>query len=273
MSELKAVILIDNIPKDALCGEWGLSIYIEYHDAKFLLDTGASGNFLRNAEQMGIHIDEVDYGILSHAHYDHSNGIPDFFRINPNAKFYLRKTAAENCFSKHFLIKAYIGIQKGTLQKYTERIVYADGKYPLCEGVWLLPHTTEGLENTGTKAKLYRKENHRFTADDFSHEQSLVFETSKGLIILNSCSHGGADNIITEVSHAFPQQKIYAMIGGFHLFRSSAAEVQAFAKRVQNTGIEKVMTGHCTGQKAFDEMKEILGASLFQLYTGFTFEI
>lgn len=53
-------------------------------------------------------------------------------------------------------------------------------------------------------------------ADDFSHEQSLVLDTKEGLVIFNSCSHGGADVIIREAEAAFPGKQIYGLIGGFH---------------------------------------------------------
>ena len=58
-----AKILIDNITKNDLICEWGLSFYIEYNGHKILLDTGASGNFAENAKQMGIHFPADDWDI------------------------------------------------------------------------------------------------------------------------------------------------------------------------------------------------------------------
>ena len=84
----------------------------------------------------------------------------------------------------------------------------------------LLAHRTPGLASTGKKAGMYVKKNGRWKLDDFSHEQSLVFDTKEGLVIFNSCSHGGADVIIREAEAAFPGKQIYGLIGGFHLFRS-----------------------------------------------------
>ena len=74
---MKATVLVDNISHDNIIGEWGLSIFIEYQDKKILLDTGASGLFLRNAEKLGIDMKAVDFGVLSHAHYDHAHGRHD----------------------------------------------------------------------------------------------------------------------------------------------------------------------------------------------------
>ena len=39
-----------------------------------------------NAKKMGIALEDVECGVLSHAHYDHADGMPTFFEINENAK-------------------------------------------------------------------------------------------------------------------------------------------------------------------------------------------
>ena len=72
---MRATVLVDNLEHNGLKGEWGLSIYIEYRDKKILLDTGASGLFAENAQKTGVSLEKVDYGVLTHAHYDHSDGI------------------------------------------------------------------------------------------------------------------------------------------------------------------------------------------------------
>lgn len=270
---MKIRILIDNISKNELEKEWGLCIHIEYNGKNFMLDTGSSPKFARNAETLGIDISEVDFGILSHAHYDHSNGMPEFFKLNGKAPFILRETAGETCYHHFAFINKYIGIKKGCLKKYADRIIFVSGKYMVAEGVYLLPHSTPGLEETGRRAKLYIKEKGKIVPDSFKHEQSLIFETGKGLVIFNSCSHGGADNIIKETSAAFPGQKIYGITGGFHLFCLNDETIYAFAERLAKTGIEHIITGHCTGQHAYEILHEKLGNKVQQMYSGMEIEI
>lgn len=271
---MRARILVDNITKNEWKAEWGLSVYIEYEGHKILLDTGTTGVFAENADSMGIDLSEVEFGVLSHAHYDHADGMEEFFKRNQKADFYLRAGSGENCYGKkNFLFKKYIGIRPGYLEKYAKRIVYADGDYEVVPGVVLLPHKTPGLEAVGKRAGMYVKENGRFRPDSFAHEQSLVFDTKKGLVIFNSCSHGGADTIIKETERTYPGKKIYALIGGFHLFRSSDEEVIALAGRIRETGIEKIYTGHCTGKRAMELLKAELNGAANQLYTGLVIEI
>ena len=179
---MKAKVLVDNITKNQWKAEWGLSIYIEYNGHRILLDTGTTEAFAENADQMGVRLEDVEFGVLSHAHYDHSDGLGEFFKRNPTAKFYLQKSAEENCYSrKNFLFKKYIGIRRGYLETYKDRIVYADGDLEVIPGVTLLAHRTPGLSGVGKKAGMYVRKNGRWRPDDFSHEQSLVLDTKEGL--------------------------------------------------------------------------------------------
>ena len=265
---LRAIVLSDNLKYDGLDAEWGLSIYLEYGEKNILLDAGASGMFADNAAKLGISLADVDYAVLSHAHYDHANGMERFFSENTEAKFYLRSGAEENCYKKGRIFKKYIGLPKRITKDYADRIEYVSGDYRLTDGVYLIPHKTPGLDKIGAKEKMYRKMQGGWITDDFSHEQSLVIETEKGLVIFNSCSHGGAANIIKEVSQTFPQKKVYGIVGGFHLFNKTEKEIRNFAAEVKDTGIEYVCTGHCTGARAYDILQEELRESLHQLHVG-----
>lgn len=269
---MRATVIVDNIENDGIKGEWGLCIYIEYNGKKILLDTGASGLFVENADKLGLSLKEVDYAVLSHAHYDHSDGMKDFFQINKKAKCYLREECQGNCYAKKWIFRKYIGIEKGILEKYQHRLIYVSGDYPLTDGVSLIPHKTPGLSEVGRREKMYRKDGKKWHPDDFSHEQSLVFDTPKGIVIFNSCSHGGADNIIREVMESFPEKKALALVGGFHLSNKSEAFVRNLAKGIKETGIMFVYTGHCTGKRAYEILREELGNRAVQLMTGLVME-
>ena len=270
---MKFTILIDNLPHDELMGEWGLAVYMEHGGKKILLDAGASDGFAKNAELLGIDLKGIDFAALSHAHFDHSDGMDAFFAINKKAKLHLRSCCRENCYSEKENGPEYIGIRKGFLQEHSSRLSYVDGDFLLMPGIWLIPHKTPELDKIGKKIRMFTEENGQFLVENFAHEQSLVVETSHGLVIFNSCSHGGADNIIREVEQTFPGKKIYALVGGLHLFRSSAEEVAAFAQRVKETGIECLVTGHCTGEAAMEILKDHLGNRVVQMYSGLTIEI
>ncbi len=270
---MKIKILTDNKAKDNLKGEWGLSLYIEYGGKKILLDTGASPLFAENAKKCGIDLSKVDLAFLSHAHYDHSNGFSKFFGINKTAPLYLSSNCKENCYGRRWIFSKYIGIKKGYANTYRDRLVYTDGLTEVEKDIFLLPHGEGDFSCFGKKNGLFQKNAGKWSYDCFDHEQSLVIKTDKGLVIFNSCCHTGADNIIKEVAEAFPGEKIFALIGGFHLYKSSDEDVVSLAKRIEQTGIERIYTGHCTGDKAFGILKTHLGKKAHELYAGMEIEI
>lgn len=268
----KLTVIVDNIPKGDIAGEWGLSILAEYGDKKILADVGASELFATNLLQLGFDVKDVDYATLSHAHYDHSNGMRRFFTENEKANFYLRKGTGENCYFKKLFVKKYIGIPRNILTDYPDRIVFADGDYKLCEGAYLIPHKTPNLEKIGKREMMYQLTESGWRPDNFSHEQSLVLDTDKGLVIINCCSHGGAVNIINEVIETFPDKQVYGLIGGMHLFNKKESEIRALSKKIKETGIQYVCTGHCTKERAFGIMKQELGDIVEQLHVGLVME-
>ena len=270
---MKIKILTDNKAKDGLKGEWGLSLYIEHKDKKLLLDTGASPLFAKNAEKCGVDLSQVDLAFLSHAHYDHSNGFGEFFRINKKAPLYLSDSCKENCYGKRWIFSKYIGIKKGYISTFKDRLVYIKGLTQISSDIFLLPHGDGDFSCYGRKNGLFQKNNKKWSYDCFDHEQSLVIKTDKGLVIFNSCCHTGADNIINEAAEAFPGEKILALIGGFHLYKSGDEDVLKLAKRIEQTGIELIYTGHCTGDKAFAILKNHLGDKAQELYAGMEINI
>lgn len=268
---MRITVLTDNISRGALQAEWGLSLYIEYEGHRILLDAGTTGIFAGNAKMLGIDLEKIEFAVLSHAHYDHADGLERFFQENRQAKCYIRSCCGEDCYDR--IKDKYIGIKKGMLKAYADRFAGIEGDHELLPGVMLLSHKTEGLAKLGEKAGMYRFQDGVWKADDFSHEQSLVFETKKGLVICNSCCHGGGDRIIEEVQQTYSDKKVYALVGGLHLFKSSEEDILAMAENIRKTGMEKLYTGHCTGERAMELLKRELGDMAEQIYTGMEIEI
>lgn len=215
----------------------------------------------------------MDYAVLSHAHYDHANGMEPFFHNNEKAQFYVRKGAEDNCYSKYGIVRKYIGMPRGITEKFARRIVFTEGCVPLCEGAYLLPHAAEDLTALGRREHMYRRQGRRWVPDDFSHEQSLVLETARGLMIFNCCSHGGVIRTIREVQEAFPKKPVIGYAGGFHLFNKSSWEVRELAQQIRAWGLSGIWTGHCTGQKAFEILREELGDTVQQIAAGTVIEV
>ena len=271
---MKLVFLSDNNGTDELAGEWGLSVWIEFEGHKILLDAGGSDLFLTNARKLGVPVEEAQFCVLSHAHWDHGDGLEAFLSANAKSSIYLQKC----CAPVNYMLEEdgswrYDGVKESLFRLHEDRLVRVAGDHQLAEHVWLIPHKLSGREEIGRRERMYIRAGEKYLPDDFSHEQSLVFETEKGLVIMNSCSHAGAASIIEEVSAAFPGQKVYAMLGGFHLYNKSEEEVRIFAQKLKNAGAQRIFTGHCTGDAAYAILEETLGEKLQRFRVGLTVEL
>ena len=270
-------VLVENTSMNGFTGEHGLSFYVEHASKKFLIDTGASGLYSENAKKLNVNLADVDVAFLSHAHYDHSGGYDEFFLQNNSAKVYLQSAAKiKQYFKVAGPIKKYIGIPKGILEKYADRFEYVDGYKDLGDGVYILPHTTKDLYKRGEHAKMYGLVDGQLVVDDFSHEQTVVFKEENKLFCFNSCSHGGVENIIEEIKSVFPNDKIEAFFGGFHMMGTLGVETCSFKEEevkevgriIKESSDAVFYSGHCSGKPASIWLKEVLGDRFVAMHSG-----
>ena len=279
---MKIKVLVENSAGDGLRSEHGLCLYIEYKEKRYLVDCGASDLFASNAEAMGVDLGDIDMAFLSHAHYDHSGGYARFFEINKKAKVYLQKASMNRQYFKIAgPVKKYIGIPEGMLDQYKDRFEYVDGAAKIDEGIYIIPHSSDGILERAKHTHMCVMINDKIQYDDFKHEQTVVFEEEDGLVCFNSCSHAGVDIVIEEIKAAFPGKKIKAYIGGFHMMGvmgpSSCSykkeEVQDIARKLMDNTDACFYSGHCTGTTAYEWLKEVLGDRLVGFQTGKIFDI
>lgn len=274
--------LMENTEADGLCAEHGLCLYVEYNNKVYLIDSGASGLFTENAKKMAVDLDKVDMAFLSHAHYDHSGGYAEFFEQNKHAKVYLQSASKNRYYYKIAgPIKKYIGIPEGMLEKYKDRFEYVDGAAKIDEGIYIVPHSSDGIIERAKHTHMCVVVDGKVQFDDFSHEQTVVLEEEDGLVCFNSCSHSGVEIVIDEVKRAFPDKKIKAYVGGFHMMGITGVsscsykkeEVLEVANKLINSSKATFYSGHCTGLVAYKWLEEVLGDRLVALNTGKVFEI
>ncbi|NBI68540.1 MBL fold metallo-hydrolase [Pseudoflavonifractor sp. 60] len=276
---MKVTVLMENTAPEGcgLTAEAGLSLYIEYAGRKLLLDAGSSGKFAGNAQALGVDLGEVELAVLSHGHFDHADGLRQFFQLNSRAPAYMGRGAGGPYYSfKNQHDYYFIGIRRDIWREYRDRFVETEGLYALGEGVWLAPDTVHDPEFTGRAADLlFKRGEDDLIPDDFRHERSLVLEEERGLALFNSCSHSGIVNIVRGVQEQFPGRNIFAVVGGFHMFGKGEHEmncspeyVRRVAAALKELGVEQVHTGHCTGPAALALLQETFGPGLRPLTTG-----
>ena len=251
----------------------GLSIYIETQKRKILFDLCQDDVIFTNAEILGVDLKEVDTVVISHGHSDHGGALKEFLAVNDKAKIYIRKEAFDPYYVDNEGEKKYIGLDTELMGN--ERIVYTGEAGRIDDELFVFSNIKASLD-TKTRSMLLKKTPDGFVQDDFGHEQNLLLTADGKVVLFTGCAHSGIGGIMPAALRY--QQRIEAVFGGFHLYNPNNKEtepeelVRGLAEEL--AAYDTVFyTCHCTGQKAYDLMREIMGEKLRYLSTGTTVEL
>ena len=174
---------------------------------KILLDTGASDVFIRNAEQLGIDLGDVDYVFISHGHSDHAGGLRYFLQHNQKAQVIVSPDAMSGKFFS----------KRGNLHSITtewpeideDRLVLTDQTCEILEDLHVIAHIPQTHPMPKGNQNLYvQNANGDYIHDDFRHELALYVDG----LLFTGCAHSGLENILA----ACPWP-VHTVVGGFHL--------------------------------------------------------
>ncbi len=283
--ELQITTLIENMPdkEEDLACEHGLSLYIEFDGKKILFDTGQTGAFLDNARKLDKPVENVDYIIISHGHYDHSGGVP---RLAEKLS-----EAGGKCIPMYigaeFFQKKYKHLSDGSYRyngnPFEEALLQTEkiGLHKIEENITLLEENILLFKNF-TRVTEFEKRNEKFVVenkdmekdegadflpDDFADELALGLRTSKGLVLVVGCSHVGVVNIIRNVMER-TGEKIYCVLGGTHLIEADEERLTRTTEALLDCGISQIAVSHCTGEAGMEYVAEAFGDRFMVNNTG-----
>ncbi|MFA9379212.1 MAG: MBL fold metallo-hydrolase [Lachnotalea sp.] len=264
--ELRITTLIENNPDDMdqLLYEHGLSLYIETDGKNILFDTGASGDFIKNAKSLSKNLDKLDYCMISHGHYDHSGGFEKFISevdqfppLIVGDEFFQPKykmvDAHEYKFNGNSFDEEFIAKKRISLRKVKEDMIY------LTDHIIIFHHFSKYTDYEERNSRFYIKENVEYIPDNFDDEISLGIITEKGLVVIVGCSHVGIVNILETISKKV-HIPIYAVIGGTHLVEADEVRIKKTINAFKKLKIQLFIVSHCTGEEGIlligEELKE-----------------
>lgn len=241
--------------------EHGLSVLLQTEKHNILLDTGASGIFVRNAERMGIDLSSVDYVFISHGHSDHAGGLRYFLELNQRAKVIVSSAAISGqFFSKRAHLHSITAVWPFIPE---ERLLMVDETCEIADGVHVIAHIPQvHPKPKGNQNLFVETDDGLLVPDDFRHELALYTDG----LLFTGCAHSGLENILA----ACPWP-VRCVLGGFHLLDGfeSDEELTALARRLEdkypNTHF---YTSHCTGNHAFEVLKHLLEDHLHSFNCG-----
>ncbi len=270
---MKIYTLIEDHQLDPNFGaEHGVSFYIETNKHKVLFDVGQSSLFLSNARRFNIDLSLVDVLIISHGHYDHGGGLEDFIRVNKHATIYLQESAFETFYSMRKENEyTYIG-----LSQYIDknRFTFIKGDLLIDEELRIINKIEHDFDFPKSNQTMFKQVKEEMIQDNFEHEHSLIVTENNHQVLFAGCAHKGILNIIDQAEKLVKPKCITEVFGGFHLqsrfekYEESISHIQDMAKIMLDKNILVYYSGHCTGDRAFDIMKNVLKERLQHFHPG-----
>jgi 7,8-dihydropterin-6-yl-methyl-4-(beta-D-ribofuranosyl)aminobenzene 5'-phosphate synthase len=239
-----------------------LKLNLDFGRMNLLLDTGASSDvMLHNADALNLDLNDLDLICLSHGHYDHTGGLmgvlkcinrripvlahPEIFapklKIQPFLKYIgppFCRAEAEAAGAILIESRSQVKLAPGVM---TTGEIARNETFERAEGFWTI---RDGC----------------YCQDTILDDQALtIFLPDKGLVVITGCAHAGIINTIRHAQKITGVERLYALIGGFHLMGADEKRIQATAEALLQLDPAIVRPGHCTGQKAVCRLQMVLG--------------
>jgi len=255
---MKFYILVEDTGKNGFESEHGLSVYFEKDKKKFLLDVGQSSLFLKNAAKLNLNLNEVDYLVFSHGHYDHTGGLYHF-QISKK----LEIIAHPHCIFPRYDGNRYIG-------------------FPKFKDDWIILLKEKPTQITKNAHFLGQVPGERkcslgeYIKDDVRHKDFLLDDSALAitdkdkLTIVSGCAHSGIVNIVKYAKELFEAKEI-TVIGGFHMLNYSDEEIDDTIGELKKHNVTVIFPGHCTGKKAIERLLASFKGE--RLYSGKIIEV
>jgi len=231
---MRFTVVCDNNPfAEGLRTSWGFSCLVECKKSTTLFDTGSNYDVLsHNMSRLGIDPKTINAVVLSHAHSDHTGGLPGFLRSNPRVEVYVPASLPSGT--------------KDLIRNSGAHLIEASGARSIYDDVY----------TTGEMGKEIK-------------EQALVVQSEAGLVVITGCAHPGVVDIV-RVARDLGSGEVALVMGGFHLGNKSSEEIDMVISEFKAMGVSHVGPCHCTGQRAMAAFLNAYGGAFFKTGVGKT---
>ncbi len=276
------ITILSTMLADQGVGEWGFAALVEADGRRLLFDTGyRPETVLQNARELGLDLSTVTDVVLSHHHGDHTGGLltlrRELAKTNPAAlsrvhvapgMFLSRRcpaAMASATMGSCGFIRAPAGGDREANPTITMKRELEAG------GATFIEHATPsellpGVWVTGPVPRRYPERNWNpaisivtpggLVPDSVPEDMALVIMTDKGLVVVTGCGHAGIVNIVEYSRDVVAPSRVYAVVGGLHLFAAKDEALAWTADKLHTAGLVELLGAHCTGIEAVFRIRE-----------------
>ena len=261
------VTILSTMLADEGVGEWGFAALVQLDGHAILFDTGARPDtVLKNAQELELDLSTVTDVILSHNHDDHTGGLVtlrrELMKKNPAA------LSRAHVAPAIFWSRPSHGTEKNTMLK-------TRAEYEALGGTFVIHESFDALEPgvylTGPVPRAHPEKNYGrhgkvgpllsptgIVDDTIPEDQSLILATDHGLVLVAGCGHAGIVNTLEYALRQTKTARVYAAIGGFHLFDATDETLEWTAAQLRPMQLAYFIGAHCTGIEAVYRLRKLL---------------
>jgi 7,8-dihydropterin-6-yl-methyl-4-(beta-D-ribofuranosyl)aminobenzene 5'-phosphate synthase len=259
------------------CANHGLSLVITAHGcsgARTLLFDGGPVDYAveRNGVRLGIDFGAIDAVMLSHGHWDHAGGLPRALGLitqrnggravplylHPGMFDILGQRQPDGGVLPMEPVPppaewAKLGAEPvvaAEAQSVGGGLFHISGEIPRVTGYEKGLPSQVRLRDDGTWEPDTLMMNERFLA---------VHLRGKGLVVFSACSHAGIVNVLLHARSLFPDVRLHAAVGGFHLAGPTEAAIPDTVRDLAQFGLDLIVPAHCTGWRAVNALERAFG--------------
>ena len=274
--KVKVSVVVENVASGGgMIPEHGICFWIEIGSTKIIFDTGQGGALLNNARILGVSLEQTEFVVLSHGHYDHTGGLKDVLQLSQNPKVYAHQAA----FQPKFACNEYgqsraIGMpsmNEKSVRKIASDVIFTTKPTQIADRLFVtgeIPRVTE-FEDTGGPFFLDER---CIKSDPLLDDQALFFESSRGIVVLLGCAHAGVINTLLYIQQLTHGKPIHAVMGGMHLLSASRKRMNNTIKYLVRIKPDLLGPAHCTGRAATAELWEAFSQKCFPCSVGTSIE-
>lgn len=203
---------------------WGFAALVEVDGRRVLFDTGGDAAILRhNVAVLGVDLTRLDALVLSHEHWDHTNGLS---ALGARTALPVFHPASVDPRSPWLADLERAGVQRR----------------PVTSSAEVVPGVRVSAEMAAAAV----------------YEIALTIDTDEGLVIVVGCAHPGPEAMLQQIGHQ-AGRPILMMIGGWHLLQSTMPEIRATLDALRAAGVRHAGPTHCTGDAAITAARSAFG--------------
>jgi 7,8-dihydropterin-6-yl-methyl-4-(beta-D-ribofuranosyl)aminobenzene 5'-phosphate synthase len=228
----------------------------------------------RNAQHMNLDFGQIEALVLSHGHFDHSEGLLKALEL-------IRATSGGRTVPLHVhpgaFVKRGLRLQSGAifplqdvpprriLEESGARVVASAEPEEILGGIFYLSGEIPRRSfERGFKNHLKQSADGQWEADPLIQDERFMAAhvRGKGIAIFTGCSHAGLLNICSHAQDVFPDAPLYAVVGGLHLVSPNEDIIQETIDELHEFGLKVIIPGHCTGWRAVYALVNAFGEEI-----------